>query len=243
MIGCGCEVCTGNHPRNRRRRPSVQVITPTGASVVIDTGPDFRDQVLSFGIDRVDAVFFTHEHADHVMGFDDVRRFTWELETPLPVYAGPETLQRLRVLYPYINELRIPGRAVPKARFLEWTGPQEAGGLRFVPLAVPHGGLACFGVLIEGAARRIAYIPDCASLPPLAQEKLQGIDVLILNALRYTPHPSHLTLAQSLEWIERLAPGEAYLTHMGCALDYATLPTTLPAGVHMAYDGLELPLA
>jgi len=237
MIGCSCPVCTGAHPRNRRRRPGLLVQGPN-SSVVIDTGPDFREQALTFRIQELDAVFITHQHADHVMGLDDVRRFTWNRPNPMPVFAEPATLSRLRVLYPYVTEVRVPGLAVPKVCFQPWTRTEELDGIRFTPLPVPHDHLPCCGVLIEGAGKRAAYIPDCSDLPAALQKTLKGIDLLILNALRLTPHPAHLTLEQSLRHIARLAPRQALLTHMGCPLDYESINPTLPPGVEMAYDGL-----
>jgi len=241
MIGCSCTVCSGNLPRNRRRRPSLLVEAPH-MNIVIDTGPDFRDQALTFELNQLDAVFITHQHADHVMGFDDVRRFTWSRHEPLPVFADPATLNRLRILYPYVSELRIPGRAVPKVRFLPWTEPLELDGIRFTSLPVPHDHLPCRGVLIETPNARAAYIPDCSDLPPALDPLLAGIDLLILNALRIEPHPAHLTLDQALQHLTRLAPRRALLTHMGCALDYDTITPCLPPGVEMAFDGLRVHL-
>jgi len=240
MLACDCPVCLGNHPRNRRRRPSLQVLAEE-MTTVIDTGPDFRDQALTFGITRLDAVFITHEHADHVMGLDDVRRFTWTRTEPLPIYADPVTLKRLRIVYPYVSEIRISGKAVPKIRFIPWVSPVEVGGVRFSRLEVPHAdNLPCSGVLLERGDMKVAYIPDCNDLPGPVKARIRDADILILNALRHRPHPSHLTLDRSLDLLKELSPRRGYITHMGCDFDYPALNPVLPEGIEMAYDGLRI---
>lgn len=240
MLACDCPVCTGGHPRNRRRRPSVQVLSG-GLTTVIDTGPDFKDQALTFGITRLDAVFITHEHADHVMGLDDVRRFTWKRAEPLPIYADAATLERLRIVYPYVTEVRVPGKAVPKIRFTLWDGPIEVAGVRYSRLDVPHAeNMSCCGVLLESGGMKTAYLPDCNDLPGAVMDRIRGAEVIILNALRHNPHPAHLTLERSLELLTDLKPKRGYLTHMGCDFDYPALNPQLPPGIEMAYDGLRI---
>ena len=239
MIGCNCEVCTTRHPRNIRRRPALQ-LQHHDLSIIIDTGPDFRDQVLTFGIHRVDAVFFTHEHSDHVMGFDDVRRFTWHRDTPMPVYAAPPTLTRLQSVYSYVSPVRVPGKAVPKVAFLPWSTPVTLGPFRLQPFEVPHGDLPCRGIRIETDTHTLGYVPDCADLPPDSLAHLRGVDTMVLNALRHAPHPAHLTLERSLELLHQIGAPQSFLTHMGCDFDYPTLNPALPHGISMAYDGLEI---
>lgn len=240
MLACDCGVCTSDHPRNRRRRPSLQVLAGN-VSTVIDTGPDFRDQALTFGIKGLDAVFMTHEHADHVMGLDDVRRFTWKRPEPLPIYADPATLERLRIVYPYVSEVRIPGKAVPRIRFIPWIEPIEVAGVRYTRLEVPHAdNMTCCGVLLEAGGAKVGYIPDCNDLPGRVMDQLHGAEVIILNALRHHPHPAHLTLERSLELLNELKPKLGFLTHMGCDFDYPVLNPTLPPGIEMAYDGLMI---
>ena len=129
VIGCTCEVCSNPHPRNRRRRPSIQLISGD-VSVVVDVGPDFRDQALTFGIRHLDAVFITHAHADHVMGLDDIRRYTWERSSPLGIYADPDTRTRLQELLPYAAKHRAPGRGVPQIEFESWSTPVSVGPLK-----------------------------------------------------------------------------------------------------------------
>jgi phosphoribosyl 1,2-cyclic phosphate phosphodiesterase len=212
-----------------------------GLMMVIDTGPDFKDQALTFGIDRLDAVFITHEHSDHVMGMDDVRRFTWKREEPLPIYSDPHTLERLRIVYPYVSEVRIPGKAVPRIRFKEWLEPVTFGGVQFTSLEVPHAEeMPCCGVLIESGDLRAAYLPDCNDVPASVMDRIRGSEVVMLNALRHRPHPAHLTLERSLELLQALKPKQGFLTHMGCDFDYAEMNPTLPPGIEMAYDGLRI---
>lgn len=242
MIGCDCPVCTANHPRNRRRRPGLLLSAPD-LSIAIDTGPDFRDQALTFGIRRLDGVFLTHEHADHVMGFDDIRRFTWHREQPIPVYADPKTLARMRVVFPYVSKVRVAGKAVPRVDFLPWTEPVATGPFTLTPFPVPHTELPCYGMLIQTTTRRMAYVPDCNDLPSPVLDLLRGVDVMVLNALRFKPHPAHLTLERSLELLAEIGAKTSWLTHMGCDFDYPELNPRLPPGVEMAWDGLEIPLA
>jgi len=237
MIGCDCPVCTDPHPKNIRRRPSIQ-IQDQHVSVVVDVGPDFRDQALTFGIERLDAVFITHQHADHVMGMDDVRRLTWIREAPVPVWAEPAALDRLRILYPYVAEERTPASAVPRLRFKRWTEPVEIGSLRFQPIPVPHGSLPCVGVRIDTPRGSVGYVPDCSDLPPSALRALKGVDIMILNALRKAPHPSHLAFDRSRVLLEEINAPRSYFTHMGCPLDYREIQPTLPDGLDLAWDGL-----
>lgn len=241
MIGCGCPVCSGRAPRNIRRRPAIH-LDDGDVSVVVDVGPDFRDQALTFGIDRLDAVFVTHSHADHVMGLDDVRRYTWIRKAPLPVWAEPAARKRLGLLYPYVAEERGPALAVPRIHFLDWMEPVEVGSLCFTPFPVPHGNLPCAGVRIDTPAGAIGYVPDCSDLPPEALARLEGLEVMILNALRFHPHPSHLTFDRSRELLEQIGAPRSFFTHMGCPLDYHEIQPTLPDGLDLAYDGLVVEL-
>jgi len=240
-IGCTCPVCTNPDPKNIRRRPSIHLVSGE-TSVVIDVGADFRDQVLTFGVSHLDGVFITHAHADHVMGLDDVRRFTWGRETPLGIYAAPQTRSRLKDLLPYAAPSRAPGKAVPQVSFEEWNEPTQIGALSFTPFAVPHGNLECRGVRIDSPDGSIAYVPDCSDLPQDIRHHLEDLDIMILNALRLKPHPSHLTLDKCLELLDEVNASESFVTHMGCPIDYTTVAPTLPSHIKLAYDGLEVKL-
>lgn len=241
MIGCSCEVCLGKSPRNLRRRPSIH-LEADGFSLIVDTGPDFRDQVLANGIQHLDALAFTHAHADHMMGFDDVRRFTWKREEPLRVFGMEETLDAIRESFHYVSPRLHPGQAVPKVVFEDVRGQAEVGPFAVEWIQVPHGRMPCWGLVIRAGGRAVGYIPDTADLGEPQMRRLQGLDVMILNALRKEPHPSHLTWDRSIELLQIIAAEQSFLTHMGCSLDYDQLNQTLPAGLEMAYDGLVLDL-
>ncbi|MGA0333176.1 MAG: MBL fold metallo-hydrolase [Kiritimatiellia bacterium] len=238
-LGCTCEVCTGGHPKNQRLRSSV-LLEQDGFNVVVDVGPDFREQALRNKIRSLDAVLITHQHADHVMGLDDVRRFSWMQGAALPVWAEASVLERLRELYPYASDQTEPRKAVPLLKFSEWTSPVEVGRMKFRAFRVPHGSLPCVGIRIDAPGGSIGYVPDCSALPDPALNILAGVDVMILNALRLTPHPSHLTLDQSVAWLQKINAPRSFLTHMGCPIDYETRNPGLPGGVEMAWDGLEI---
>lgn len=238
-IACNCNVCTGGHPRNRRRRSSI-LLRDGSFSVVIDVGPDFRDQALRFEILQMDAIFLTHQHADHVMGLDDVRRFSWIKGDALPIWAAEPVIERLKVLYPYASGHKRPGKAVPLITFSEWKQPVKVGNMTFTAFTVPHGDIPCMGIRMDGPTGSVGYVPDCSALPPQALETLEGVDVMILNALRMTPHPSHLSFAQSVEWLEKVGAEKSYLTHMGCPIDYTIHNSQLPGGIEMAWDGLKI---
>lgn len=241
MPGCGCPVCTEPSPQNRRLRASILLSDET-RTVLVDVGPDFREQALRAGIRQLDAVFVTHQHSDHTMGLDDLRRFTWSREHPLPVWADPSARDRLKVVYPYAVTTRKPGQAVPVVEFKSWTAPVAVAGMRFTPFPVPHGNLPCYGIRIDTPDGRIGYVPDCSDLPPDAMRELQDLDLMILNAMRDTPHPSHLTFDRSRELLESIAAKRSFFTHMGCSLNYHTLQPGLPDGIELAYDGLEVEL-
>jgi phosphoribosyl 1,2-cyclic phosphate phosphodiesterase len=241
VIGCGCEVCTGGDPKNNRTRCSALLGLP-GGNLLIDTPPDLRMQLLREGIGLVHSVLFTHEHADHIFGLDDLRLFPFALNAPVPLYCEPFVEQRLRHSFDYAFAGTVathPG-ATPQLEFrpigLE---PFEVLGARVEPLRLVHG--PRFQVL-GFRFGNIAYCTDTNYVPPESLEKLRGVEYLILDALRLTPHPTHFHLDAALEVIERVKPARAYLTHVSHELDYRLTNSRLPAGVELGYDGLSLPL-
>ena len=240
-IGCTCSVCTDGHPRNQRKRPSIHVESDQ-ASLIVDIGVDFRAQVLEFGITELDSLLITHAHADHVMGIDDLRRFTWQRPTPLPIYANGPTCERLRELLPYALHPEAVGNAVPQITLEEWESTQSFGDLAVTPFQVPHGGIPCSGMRFDTPHGSIGYVPDCNDLPPKAKEILSGVDVMILNALRITPHPNHLTLERSQELLKELNAPVSILTHLGCPIDYRLIQPTLPESFQLACDGMIVEL-
>jgi phosphoribosyl 1,2-cyclic phosphate phosphodiesterase len=237
-IGCSCRVCRSGDPRNRRLRPSV-CLRWDGHTVVIDTGPDFRQQALAYGIDKVDAVLFTHAHADHVLGLDDLRPFNFHQRGPIPVYASAPTLEVIRRIFSYIFHDGPTESSRPKIETHVFPDePVLVHGVEFLPIPVKHGSGDCYGFRFGNHA----YLTDHSEIPEPSLALLEGVEVLFLDALRYKPHPTHSTVEQSLRTVERLKPRAAYFTHISHDLDHGRAESLLPEGVHLAYDGLELEL-
>ncbi|HWG36499.1 MAG TPA: MBL fold metallo-hydrolase [Terriglobales bacterium] len=235
-LGCRCRVCTSSDPRDQRLRPSLWLRFSGGHNVVIDTTPDFRTQALRAGIPALDAVLYTHSHADHIMGLDDIRPFNFGRPDPLPVYANAGTLADLRRVFQYVFENNYPASAIPRIAVHALTGPVELFGVSIEPLEVMHGALPVLAYRFGANA----YVTDVSEIPPAAIERLRGLDVLILDALRVRPHPTHSHLANSLRLVAELAPRRAYFTHIAHELPHAETEAALPAGVRLAYDGLQL---
>jgi len=247
MIGCRCPVCTSPDPRNRRTRTSA-VVEVGGARLLIDTAPELRLQAVARGIDHIDAVFYTHAHADHIMGFDELRRFGELAGRPVPVYAHPSALARLQRIFEYaIDDPSWRGFGIPVVEWHPWTGPVEVAGHRVTPVALEHGVLPAFGVRVEAPdGPALAWCPDCCGVPHGSRRLLEGLDALFLDGLRHRPHPTHFTVAQAIETIADLAPRRAWLIHMTHDLDHAETeaalpqPPSVPGGVRLAYDGLTV---
>lgn len=242
-IGAMWGQCDPQNPKNRRRRCSVLVERIDGArrtAVLIDTSPDLREQLLDTRCEAVDAVLYTHDHADHTHGIDDLRMVAYAMKRRIDVYADQATLSSLVARFAYCFETPAGSSYTPilTARTMEPKVPVtiEGGGGNVGCMPIPqfHGDIPTLGFRV----RNLAYSPDVSDLSPDAVEMLQGLDVWIVDALRYTPHPSHLSVKQALKWIDRLKPKRAILTHMTTDLDYETLRRELPAGVEPAYDGM-----
>ncbi len=241
MIGCDCDVCRSPDPRNRRRRSSLYLVA-AGTHLVIDTPPDFREQVLTFGVPRVDAVLFTHAHADHVFGFDDIRRFNTLQGGVIPAYAEAETLADLQRIFRYISPEATPGVFRPLIEFRACSETFTVGDIRIEPLVVDHDARATLGYLIEADGKRLAYIPDCHRLPETTLARLVDLDVMILDTLRRRPHPTHLTVTESVAYLKRIAARQSFCVHMCHDLDHDTLQAQLPEGITVACDGLRVEL-
>ena len=241
MIGCKCPVCASTDPRDKRTRSSIYVETPE-AAFVIDTGPEFRMQCLREAVSRVDAVVYTHSHTDHVMGFDDLRRFC-SSDRRIPVYAGKETIADLERIFPFAflpNPL-FPGYTRPDARVV--SEPFQIGATTLTPLPVEHGRAKVFGYLFEREGRAIAaYLSDCKVIPDAVAKQVCGVDTLILDALRHTPHPTHMNIAEALAFCEFVKPHKAWFTHICHDLGHAATDAALPPNVGLAWDGLRLAL-
>lgn len=235
VIGCSCEVCRSDNPRNRRTRASMLLRLESG-NILVDTATDFRAQALANAVERVDAVMYTHTHADHIHGIDDLRCFNKIMSGPIPCYASPRSLENLKASFGYIFKDADDDGWRPNLEARPVTGPFDLLGLRVEPVEIIHNNMAIYGYRFGD----VAYITDCSGIPQHSVEKLKGLDMLILGALRYTPHPSHFSLAQALEAIEMLRPGRAVLTHLGHVFDYEKTSSELPAGVALAYDGMKI---
>lgn len=235
-IGCDCRVCRSPDPRDRRLRPSI-LVRYNGRCVLVDTTPDFRQQALRAGLDRLDAVLLTHAHADHVMGLDDVRPLNHVMRGPIPVYGSPQTLDAIRRIFEYIFSDSPAESSVPRLELHALDGrPFDLFGLEVTPIRLKHGLGEVYGFRFGAAA----YLTDHSEIPEESLALLQGLDVLFLDALRHRPHPTHTTVARALEYIERLRPRRAFLTHICHDLPHEETERSLPPHVRLAYDGLEI---
>ena len=240
MIGCDCIVCRSSDPRDSRLRPSIYVNVPGHASFLIDTGPDLRQQVLRHRIGRIDCILFTHSHADHILGLDEIRRFNTMQGGAIPAFANRVAWDVLkRTFYYAFDGLVREGGGVPQIEDHEIDGPFTWAGVRVVPVPVWHGSLPVLGYRF-GA---FAYLTDCNRIDEGSWALLDGLDWLVLDALRDEPHPTHFTVEQALGVITRIRPRHAYLTHMTHDLGHAQTSARLPDGIELAYDGLVLDVA
>jgi len=234
-IACGCEVCSSGDPRNQRFRCSA-LLQYEGYSVVIDTATEFRLQALRAGMTTLDAVLFTHSHADHISGLDDVRSFSERQGEAIPCYGCEECLGDIRRRFDYIFTETQLGGGKPRLELIPTEGPFDLHGLRVLPVPVLHGRLPVLGFRFGPAA----YVTDCNQISSDSMELLKGLDLLVLDALRWRSHPTHFNVEQALEVVEQLRPGRVYFTHVTHDLDHAATNAALPEGVELAYDGLRL---
>jgi phosphoribosyl 1,2-cyclic phosphate phosphodiesterase len=241
IIGCDCDVCQSPDTRNRRRRTSLH-LEAGGLHVLVDTPPDFREQALCYKLPRVDAVLFTHSHADHIFGFDDIRRYNTMQGGAIPAYAETATMQDLRRIFDYISTEKIPGFYRPQIDFLTIDGPFALGELRVTPLPVVHGPRPTLGFLFQSGGSSLAYVPDCKQMPDATMALLEGVDVVILDALRHRDHKTHMTVAESVATLQRIGAPQSYLVHLCHDLDHATLAETLPDGIDVSFDGQVIAL-
>ena len=242
VIGCSCAVCTSLDPRNRRLRSSV-LVRAGETMVLVDSGPDLRAQALREGMSALDAVIYTHSHLDHVVGFDELRAFCWRKEGPLPLHATASCMAVLKQMFAwaFAAENQYKGYVKPDPRIVD--GPFRHGDLEITPLPVDHAAVETVGFRFDcPGARSIAYIPDVKRIPGKTMELLRGVDVLVIDALRPHPHPTHFSVAEAVAAIESAGVAEAWLTHLGHENDHVTLENSLPSGVRVAWDGLRIDL-
>jgi phosphoribosyl 1,2-cyclic phosphate phosphodiesterase len=240
MIGCECAVCRSDDPRDRRTRPSILIESRDGRngvrSVLVDTATDLRQQALTHRVTRVDAILFTHSHADHILGLDEVRRFNVTQKTAIPCYGDDRTLEDLRQTFAYIFRPVGPGGGVPQLSLFRIGGPFTLGSLEIVPVPLLHGPRPILGFRVG----TFAYLTDCSRIPDQSWPLLEGVQTMVLDALRDRPHPTHFSVAEALEVVARLRPARTYFTHIAHDLPHAATCARLPAGVQLAYDGLTL---
>ena len=234
-IGCDCAVCHSSDPQDRRTRPSV-MLEYGGNFVLIDTTPDFREQALRENIRKVDAVLYTHAHADHVLGLDDLRPLSYHRPNKIPLYARPQDSAVIYNMFRYAFDAVYKHGGLPQVELKTLDGPLELFGARFEPIPVMHGDAEIWGFRFGSAA----YLTDFSDVPESSLEKLGGLDVLFLDALRHKPHPTHSTVENSLRVAGRLQARRTFFTHICHDLPHAETNASLPDNVRLAYDGLKL---
>lgn len=236
VIGCDCVVCKSDDPRDKRTRTSA-VVRVDGQVILIDTTPELRVQALSHGLTRIDAVMYTHAHADHVAGFDDLRSFNYINQDKLDVYADPLTASIIEERFSYAFSKPFPffgGK--PDLRLRQFEGPFNIGRTHVTPFPVSHGGWTVQGFRFDD----LVYLTDAKVIPPSSIETMRDADVLVINALRETRHPVHLSISEALDVIAEVRPKRAYLVHMSHEVSHAETSDRLPANVQLAYDGLTV---
>src|SRR5271154_5007423 len=240
MIGCPCAVCRSDDPRDKRTRSSIYLKTPQ-AAILVDTTPDLRQQALRENLDHLDAVLFTHPHADHIMGFDDLRRFCEIQDGPLPIYGSAETLGQVERIFYYAFSPRkmVPGYVHVLPHVV--TGPFELGGIEMTPLPVPHGAVSTLGFLFSRGGRKLlAYLSDCATVPDPIRAIISNVEVLIIDGLRDKPHPTHLTVSGAVAAAKDIGAQRAFITHLTHEKNHVDRQRdVLPEGVDVAYDGMK----
>jgi phosphoribosyl 1,2-cyclic phosphate phosphodiesterase len=235
-IGCDCRVCTSSDPRDRRSRPSI-LLEYGGRSVLVDTTPDFREQALREGLRSLDAVLYTHAHADHILGLDDLRPLSFHRpEGHIPLYAHPRTGKLIRSVFKYIFDADYKYGGLPQVEMHDFEGPLDLFGASFIPIPVMHGSTEILGYRFG----RGAYLTDFSEIPAASMAELHGLDVLFLDALRHRPHPTHSTVANSLRIVEELRPQRAFFTHICHDLPHEETNAALPSHVRLSHDGLKL---
>jgi len=234
-LACDCKVCTSPDPHDKRTRPSI-LIRFGDRALVIDTAPDFRAQALREKMDRLDAVLFTHSHADHILGLDDVRIFYFRQKKPIPIYAEARCMADIQRTFKYIFDGNYPYGGIARLDPHLIEGPFEVEGLKVIPVPVLHGKLPILGFRING----MAYLTDVSAIPETSYPLLEDLDTVIVDTLRSWPHPTHLTVEQALSIIRKLNVRKAYCTHIAHDLGHEETNAKLPPHVRLAYDGLQL---
>ena len=240
MIGCHCEVCTSSDPRDQRLRSAIQIRTPE-LVIQVDTPPDFRTQCLREKIEHIDAVVYTHSHTDHILGFDDLRRFCEMDDMEMPVYGSPRTIADLTRVFDYAFSGNFRYRVYVRPVPIVIEGPFRLGETEITPVKLPHGRMETTGLIFSRRGRRLfAYFTDAADVPDEVVEMTRGVDTLVLDALRHEPHPTHMSLSQALTISQRIGARSTYFTHLSHGLGHEKTEKELPGNVRLAYDGLRI---
>jgi phosphoribosyl 1,2-cyclic phosphate phosphodiesterase len=233
VIACDCDICTSPDPRNKRNRTSAWVRS-SETSVLIDTPPEMRIQAIAYGVKRLDALLFTHSHADHIFGLDDVRRFNFMQGITMPCYGQEETLEDIRRAFSYVFKETQAGGGKPSLDLIAVEGRFQIGELEVQPIPIFHGRLPIYGYRIGD----FAYVTDASEIPEASICLLQGLEVLVLGALRPQPHSTHFSIPEAVEVAQALSPRQTYFTHMTHDVDHETINRQLPPGIELGYDGL-----
>jgi phosphoribosyl 1,2-cyclic phosphate phosphodiesterase len=235
VIGCVCDVCASTDPRNNRTRSSL-LVSIDGRNILIDTSTDLRVQSLKHGLKRIDGVLFTHPHADHIHGIDELRAFNMRQEGPIKCYGSAHTIERIKIMFDYIFDKGSKESWRPNLTTTVINGPFTVAGQLVTPVEIIHGSASILGFRIGEAA----YMTDCSSIPEGSMDLLKGLKVLILGALRQKPHPTHMSISEAVEASKAIKPGRTILTHLSHNVEYGADNSGLPDGVELAYDGMEI---
>ncbi|HEU5412993.1 MAG TPA: MBL fold metallo-hydrolase [Candidatus Angelobacter sp.] len=234
-IGCSCRVCTSSDPHDQRTRPSI-MLQYDGHCVLIDTTPDFRQQAIREHIRRIDAILYTHAHADHILGLDDVRPLSFRHGSKIPLYAHDSTATALESIFQYIFDANYKYGGIARVEMKRFNGSIDLFGASFEPVEIIHGETTIHGFRFG----RAAYLTDFSEIPPQSMQQLLNLDILFLDALRHNPHPTHSTVANSLRLVEELKPARAFFTHISHDLPHEETNQSFPEHVRLAHDGLKL---
>jgi phosphoribosyl 1,2-cyclic phosphate phosphodiesterase len=239
VIGCRCAVCCSDHPRNQRTRCSA-LLSYGKYNILIDTSTDLRQQALREDIRHIAAVFYTHSHADHLHGIDDLRGFNLRSKQPIPLFGSEQTLATIRTSFSYIFDQSEPTSYIPRLELHPISGMTELFGLQIVPIPMRHGAMETFGY----RCGPFAYLTDCNAIPASSLTLLKNLDILILDGLRFTPHSTHFNIPQAIEVAQKIGAKQTLLTHLSHEVDHPIHDQLLPDGINLAYDGqvFQLPI-